>query len=363
MQKSSKLLILCLVSALILSNMIISFANDTSTNNDSDNIETKTRLDLLKSFVKSVFTDNGVAEQPGGNTSLATTYYGLELADYLHYKYDLYEFIYYIQKHQKSDYGFSNDNSSNTSLNATYYAVRSLISLGLSSDDLNHWNIFDYINHTISNLLYVPSNYSLLNAGELLSIYRFFIITGILNQTVVFSYNSLTDSLKHHQFANGSWQSFDMCIHSVLLLKILGSEPKDITGTSRYLFAFRFNETGFNRYNKEVVSIEDTYWAINAIIQLGVTVENKQKLVDSILALQGSSGGFKNSENDEVTLTATFYAYRILYYLNALDQLQQLAFIASTGYLVNYSLVAITLTLLCLVVIKKTKKKLSKKML
>ncbi|MHA1303754.1 MAG: prenyltransferase/squalene oxidase repeat-containing protein [Candidatus Heimdallarchaeaceae archaeon] len=318
----------------------------------------KTRLDLLKDYLKSVSSDNGFAEKPNDGETIEATFYGIQLADYLKIEYDIYDLTYFIQKLQRDNYGFANKETEDTSLNATYFAVQALIQLGIDSESLDSWKIYEYINSSISPILYNPSNYSILQASDIQAIYRFFLTASALNRTVIFAYNALLNSLKNFQYTNGTYPNFDLAIQSILLLKILDKQPTDTTGALRYLKAFRFNETGFAKDLSDNITIRDTFWAISAITQLSGTIENRQKLIDAVLDLQTASGGFQDSkDNDEVTLRSTYYAYLILQQLDGLEKLNQLAFLASTGFLTNQNMIAITIILPFLAVIKVLKSK------
>ncbi|MHA1116018.1 MAG: prenyltransferase/squalene oxidase repeat-containing protein [Candidatus Heimdallarchaeaceae archaeon] len=351
MKFSSISRIMCLTLILFIFSSSFIFAAETTTEQGA-----KTRLELLKEFVQDNYLNDSFSNELGQNSSVESTYYGVLLSDYLKISYDVYDIIFYIQKHQKSNYGFSNQVEQKTTINATFFAVQTLKQLGIGSEDLNHWQIFQYLNKSISEILYNPSTYVNLTTQDIYSIYRFFVTSSILNETVLFPYNSLLTSLKQIQFTNGTFPSFYYAIEVVYLLSLFEQSPTDVQGTIRYLKSFRFNDTGFAKDSSDAISIKDTYYAISTISMLGGEIENKNKIVDAILDLQAPEGGFMDKKDHKPALESSYFAYQILVLLNNINSLNQLAFLESTGFL-NFNFIIGSITLLLLFTIRKKRYK------
>lgn len=320
--------------------VIISSFSTLSLGADTQSISTKTRKELMIDYVKSLKNDNGFYIDTSNHTiAIDATYFGISLSDFLRVEYSIYDIIYFIQSLQDSNYGFSNTLTENTSLDATYYAVQSLLRLGLSAETLKGWRIFEYANNTIAPILYNSSRYSSLSVQEIDNIRLFLELSVMLNITVIFPYNALIDALKNLQYTNGTYQSFNVALHSLKLLHLLNQQPRDITGAINFINAFRFNNTGFSSYQDDnIITITDTYNAIKVLKLLGENISFKQRIIDSILKFQHTNGGFAETETSESTsLKYTYYAYLILLELDGLDQLDQLAFLASTGYLDGFT--------------------------
>ena len=330
-----KIFLLSLISISIISinSTIVASPADTQT------VNTKTRRELLTDFIKKLKTEDGFRNSlEDANITLESTYYGIVISDFLQIEYSTYDIIYMIQSLQQPNYGFANTKNTNASLSATYYAVRSLVRLGVSSETLQRWKIFNFINSTIAPVLYNTTNYSKLTVEDLDNICEFLEMSVLLNVTVVFPYNTLISSLKAFQYTNGTYQSFNIAISNIKLLNLLNQKPDDVAGAINFVKAFRFNETGFASDRTDNITITDTYDAIQVLQILGSEIGAKQRIVDSILKFQHNDGGFSEIEKSVTNnLKSTYYAYLILLELNAIGQLDQLAFLASTGYLPGFT--------------------------
>ncbi|MHA1865210.1 MAG: prenyltransferase/squalene oxidase repeat-containing protein [Candidatus Heimdallarchaeaceae archaeon] len=344
--------IICLTLFIFIFSSTFISATETTTEQGA-----KTRLELLEEFIQDTYLNDSFSNEPNQNSSIESTYYGVLLSDYLKISYDIYDIIFYIQKHQKSDYGFSNQIKQKTTINATFFAVQTLKQLSVGSEDLNNWQIFQYLNKSISEILYNPSNYVNLTTQDILTINRFFLASSILNETVLFSYNSLINALKQIQFTNGTFPSFYYAVEVSSLLSLFEQLPADVQGTIRYLKSFRFNDTGFTKDTSDIISIKDTYYAISTIYTLGGEVENKNKIVDAILDLQAPEGGFMDKKGQNPTLESSYFAYQILLLFNSIKSLDQLAFLESTGFLSFNFLIIGDVSLLSLILIRKKRTK------
>lgn len=308
----------------------------------------KTRNEYMKMFVEDLKTETGFKKSKEGIETVQSIYHGIVLADFLQVKYDVYNFIYSIQSFQNEDNGFSIEKGGNSSIKATSLAVFGLTYLGVNSENLVTWKIFEYMNKTVESILYNSTYYERLKVTDMRNIHHFILTSAMLNMSLNFPYNLLITTLKGFQNINGTYDSFYRAIEIIRLLELLGQKPENLDGAINYIKAHRYNETGFHASMGKTVQINDTHHAIQVLNLLEAQIEKGYNIIESILTLQGANGGFKNEEEKQYDLSNTYFAYLIFRDLNLLSELDRLAFLASTGYLDSSNII---MMIMCFTVI------------
>jgi hypothetical protein len=304
-------------------------------------VTARTRADSVGLFLNQVrVSENGFAETPNGLENILSTTKALQVSNILNLEINQSSnIIHYYQKAQNSDFGFGIVENEESSLLNTVLAIEGLLILGVNSSQLINWKIFEYLNSTITKIVYTDVNgTAVINPLTLETMEAWYqLVWGsiLLGSAVTIPAMDLIPKLKAIQYPNGSYFSFEYAQRSMMLLGLLGAEPNDPALAKEYLLAHHIPDSGFASRINGNPTLNATYAALSSLVVVSnlFNLGFIDDLTRLILDLPVASSGFTDFSGNEITVSSTWYAVQILLLLGKIvelyspDVLQEFGFV------------------------------------
>ncbi len=291
-----------------------------------------TKQESVEKFLESVRVDvQGFANTPKGDVTVTHTSMALQIANYLGFKVNnTLDILLFFQQSQNEDGGFGSRPLTNSTWDDTYYAIKGLTLLELNSSKLAEWDIYNFVNKTATDLLYMEE----VNGNETLLVPRepsihliwrwiqFIEMTFGIGVLPALPFQSLTQWLTDMQFDNGSYVNLRTAVFSNILLSMLGQEPRDIELASKFIRAHQTINGAFSWEDHGSATLNATYYAILALDnmkQIG-KLEYKESIVNFVVNLQKPRSGF-GEVGREANVEDTLKAIEILRILDKTSEL------------------------------------------
>ncbi|MHA2252199.1 MAG: hypothetical protein ACXAD7_17675, partial [Candidatus Kariarchaeaceae archaeon] len=219
-------------------------------------VKARTRKEGIEQFIlDSRESNNGFSDLTSNGVTIASTTLGLEISSKINHDVNnSLDILLYYQNSHNEDGGFGSKPNVSSTWEDTVSAVRGLKHLDLNASHLINWLIFEYMNETASSILYtsiiennisqsVPNALTMANV----QIWRDFIWSsfsfGVFPPT---PYEYLITELKAFQRNNGTYNSFEIAVHSILLLTLLNEQPDQVELASKFIRAHAQNNAAFS---------------------------------------------------------------------------------------------------------------------
>lgn len=325
-----------------------------------------TRNSSIGIFLDSARTSpEGFANTAGGEANIQSTTFALTLSRLVDHEVNsTLDILLYYQRSQNSDGGFGLNPISNSTWDDTISAVQGLLELNLNDTQLSQWEISNYLNVTANQLFYTHSivnNQTVITNNDLtldlIIKWREYIISSILIGVIPPIPNVFLGSvLKSFQLANGSYSTFNLAVHSIKLLDLIAQQPNDVDLSSKFIRAYATTDGLFSSSLNGPPNLESTFHALEALDKLGrlQDLDQKREIILKILDQQKSESGFSDINSDVVTIEDTWLAINILTILESLDELLRPDVLQTQGFVsVDFVIVIGNILLISLLLRRK----------
>ncbi len=296
-----------------------------------------TKRDALLDYVSSLqVSDSGFQDTSSGSVTIEATADAsmiyLLLGESVDYKNEL---IYYIQRCQSENGGFSATPGTSPSLEMTFHAIRAIQALELNQSWINgnidRWKILNYtlaaFNESYEALIF-PTSDDLYDftITELDALYSLIYISSFLETIPSFNVTYVTLSLVNLQYSNGSYSSFDIATRSIKTIFLINDlfggyfalAPSSSEGAITFINAFKEEEGGYSNTLNGDSTLTSSYQAVSTIKLFTPSYEDP--LTSSfVLAKQSQTGGFLSGESPSVK--NSWMAISCLFYLDSIGEL------------------------------------------
>ncbi|MHA2098262.1 MAG: prenyltransferase/squalene oxidase repeat-containing protein [Candidatus Kariarchaeaceae archaeon] len=296
-------------------------------------VSARTRNDSVETYLDQIrLTQEGFANSPSEAVGIQSTTRALTISRLLNHRVNnTLDILLFYQRSQNEDGGFGADPKDDSNWEATISGIQGLWELRVNNTYLSQWKINEYLNATAVDLFYyetVENNQTRLKNTnlnlDLIVKWREYIFASILIGVIPPIPNIFLGSeLKSYQLANGTYSTFEIAVQSIQLLNLIGQVPDKPELSTKFILAYAASDGLFSSTLNGSSTLQDTYYAIDTLDQLGRLSELSQrnKIILKILDLQKPNSGFTDINSNQVTLESTWYAVNILALLDSLEEL------------------------------------------
>lgn len=319
----------------------------------------RTRRSSVDTFLDTVrLSQNGFADTPSGSVNVESTQLVLDIKTTLQLEINnSLDLLLFFQSSQNTDGGFGSAESGDSNWESTIAAVNGLQKLELNSSTIGQWTIFNYLNITMMDLLYNETQLGntttitplTLNLSTM-QIWKQYILASLqLGAFPTIPADYLKTELQGLQYANGTYESFELATNSLILLALLGHQPVEVDLASKFIRAYKSSDGAFSNNLDTKATLRATLMAIQSMVSLDRIweIDRIDILLQFVLNQQRANSGFGEAGNQFPTVKSTWQAVEILKALFALDELDSPEVLQTEGFIpfhgIGFGLIVITL--------------------
>ncbi|MHA1912363.1 MAG: prenyltransferase/squalene oxidase repeat-containing protein [Candidatus Kariarchaeaceae archaeon] len=296
-----------------------------------------TKRDAILDYVGSLqVSDSGFQDTSSGSVTVEATADASMIYRFLGESVEnKNELIYYIQRCQSENGGFSASPGTTPSLEMTFHAIRAIQALELNQSWINgnidRWKILNYTLATFNEsyeALIFPSSTDLhdFSIVELDALYSLIYISSFLETIPSFNVTYVTLSLVNLQYSNGSYSSFDIATRSIKTLFLINDlyggyfafAPSSSEGAIAFINAFKEEDGGYSNTLNGAPTLTSSFHAVSTLKLFTLTYEDPLTST-FILDKQSQNGGFLSG--DIPTIKDSWMAISSLFYLGSMGEL------------------------------------------
>lgn len=300
---------------------------------------------------------NGFADTPSGSVNVESTQLVLDIKTTLQLEINnSLDVLLFFQSSQNTDGGFGSAESGDSNWESTIAAVNGLQKLELNSSTIGQWTIFTYLNITMMDLLYNETQLGntttitplTLNLSTM-QIWNQYILASLqLGAFPTIPADYLKTELQGLQYANGTYEGFELATNSIILLALLGLQPLEVDLASKFIRAYKSSDGAFSNNLDTKATLRATLMAIQSMVSLDRIweIDRIDILLQFVLNRQRANSGFGEAGNQFATVKSTWQAVEILKALFALDELDSPEVLQTEGFIpfqsIGFGLIVIT---------------------